>query len=118
MICPSYQDLQGQWTGSTPVCASDGYTYGHIHQIRCLKDFHPNLTIRHEGGCNLHEVKRLLGRNVKRKACAEPRKNFELNPVCLANNITYPNAYQALCEKPRKFLLLFFESYGRKTLNL
>lgn len=43
LICPSYQDLQGLWRSSVPVCASNGYTYGHIHQVRCLKDFMPSI---------------------------------------------------------------------------
>lgn len=41
LVCPSFSDLQGPWPDQAPVCASNGYTYGHIHQIRCLKDLQP-----------------------------------------------------------------------------
>lgn len=44
LVCPSYADLQGSWWSYrwTSVCASDGHSYGHIHQVRCLKDYHPS----------------------------------------------------------------------------
>lgn len=41
LVCPSFSDLQGPWPEQAPVCASNGYTYGHIHQVRCLKDLQP-----------------------------------------------------------------------------
>lgn len=43
LICPSFTDLQGPWPDTYPVCANNGYTYGHIHQVRCLKDFIPGI---------------------------------------------------------------------------
>lgn len=42
-----------------------------------------------------------MGRNSHDKACAETRRTFEKNEVCLANNITYKNPFQAICEVPR-----------------
>lgn len=41
LLCPSYEELQGYWVNSAPVCASNGFTYGDVHQVRCLKDFMP-----------------------------------------------------------------------------
>ncbi|XP_037044515.1 serine protease inhibitor dipetalogastin-like [Bradysia coprophila] len=102
LICPSYQDLQGMWRSSVPVCANNGYTYGHIHQVRCLKDFMPNLQVLHEGGCTLYEVRKALGLNVKKKACAEKRITFEQNAICTTHNVTYANPFKALCAmRPR-----------------
>lgn len=102
LICPSYQDLQGPWRSSTPVCGNNGYTYGHIHQARCLKDFIPNLEILHEGGCTLFEVRRALGRNARKKACSENRRMFEKNAICTNHNQTFMNPYQALCKGPAR----------------
>lgn len=44
LVCPSYEDLQGPWWSYrwTSVCGNDGHSYGHIHQVRCLKDFQPS----------------------------------------------------------------------------
>lgn len=42
LVCPSFNDLEGSWPDNDdPVCASNGFTYGNIHQIRCLHDFQP-----------------------------------------------------------------------------
>lgn len=43
LVCLNYELLQGPTTVSSPVCASNGYTYGNIHQVRCLKDFIPSI---------------------------------------------------------------------------
>lgn len=59
------------------------------------------LEIRHEGGCSVHEVQKSLGRSSHEKACAELRREFEKNEVCLINNITYRNPFQAICDSPR-----------------
>lgn len=104
LICPNYQDLLGPWPSKLPVCANNGHTYGHVHQVRCLKDFLPSLEVKHEGGCSLLEVRRSLGRNLKHKACAESRRGFEMNPICLSNNITYKNPFQAICDRPSLFI--------------
>lgn len=41
LVCPSFVDLQGPWPVQAPVCASNGFTYGHIHQVRCLRELQP-----------------------------------------------------------------------------
>lgn len=41
LICPSVHDLRGPWPNTAPVCASNGYTYGHVHQARCLSGHIP-----------------------------------------------------------------------------
>lgn len=43
LVCPSFSDLQGPWPEQAPICANNGYTYGHIHQVRCLKDLQPGV---------------------------------------------------------------------------
>lgn len=101
LVCPSFSDLEGPWPDSYPVCANNGYTYGHIHQAHCLKDFYPSLGILHEGGCTLYEVRKILGRNLRSKSCGIQRKSFEINPICTRQNVTYANPYRALCEAPR-----------------
>lgn len=45
LVCPSFSDLQGPWPEQAPVCASNGFTYGHIHQVRCLKDLQPGASM-------------------------------------------------------------------------
>lgn len=90
--------------GSLPVCANNGYTYAHVNQVRCLKDFIANLDVLHEGGCMIHEVKRALGRNYEKKACIEPRIKFETNFVCARTNKTYTNPFEALCNKPSEYI--------------
>lgn len=46
-MCPSFNDLQGPWPGQEPVCASNGFTYGHVHQVRCLRDLQPGWNSLH-----------------------------------------------------------------------
>lgn len=56
----------------------------------------------HEGGCTLYEVRKALGMNVKKKACAEKRITFEQNAICTTHNVTYSNPFKALCAmRPR-----------------
>lgn len=55
------------------------------------------LEILHEGGCTLYEVRQVLGRNAKRKACAERRREFEKNAICTKRNETFSNPFEALC---------------------
>lgn len=127
LVCHSYMDLQGPWWNYrfTSLCANDGRTYGHIRQVRCLKHFHPGelrisyslsviyliinvlhsrasteLKVLHEGGCSLYEVRKILGRNLKRKACAEKVLSYEKNPICTQNNVTYANPFETLCTRP------------------
>lgn len=122
LVCPSFSDLQGPWPSQAPVCASNGYTYGHIHQVRCLRDLQPGQLIRikqnankqwltpywfvffsidirvlHEGGCTLHETYRSLGRNAHVKACTSPRRMFEKNSICTSSNQTYENPFIPIC---------------------
>lgn len=97
LICPSAQDLQGPWPATESVCASNGFTYGHIHQVRCLREHRPGIRVLHEGGCTIHEVYRALGRNAREKACAEARRDFEINPVCVTNSKTFLNPFAAIC---------------------
>ncbi|XP_055706453.1 serine protease inhibitor dipetalogastin-like [Phlebotomus papatasi] len=101
LLCPSYEDLQGPWTSDTIVCANNGYSYGHPHQVRCLKAFIPTINIVHEGGCTIREVRKSLHRQFRMKACKLPRRRFEKNVVCGHNNKTYDNPFEALCTKPR-----------------
>lgn len=69
--------------------------------------FCKDLEILHEGGCTLYEVRRALGRNARRKACAEPRMAYERNAICTKTigsnsyNETYSNPFQVLCHRPR-----------------
>lgn len=102
LFCPDYQQLQGPWTiqSGEPVCANNGYTYGHVNQVRCLKGFIPTLDILHEGSCMIHEVRQSLGRNFRKKACQEPRLKFEVSPVCSRSNKTFENPFKALCANP------------------
>lgn len=98
LICPSAQDLHGPLPATTPlVCASNGYTYGHVHQVRCLREHRPGIHVLHEGGCTIHETYRVLGRNAREKACAESRRHFEINPICVTNNKTFLNPFEAIC---------------------
>lgn len=101
MICPDYDALQGPWETKTPVCANNGFTYGHVHQVRCLQDFNPTLSIVHEGGCSLREVKKVLGHNHRKKACMNKRRQFEKNPICTNMNQTYMNPFEVLCKRPK-----------------
>lgn len=69
-----------------------------MHQLISI-----NLTgiqVVHEGGCTIHEVARILGRNSREKACAERRRHFEINPVCTSHNRTFANPFAALCQYP------------------
>lgn len=97
LVCPSFVDLQGPWPIQSPVCASNGFTYGHIHQVRCLRDLLPDIRVLHEGGCTLHETYRALGRNAHVKACSSPRRMFEKNSICTSNNQTYENPFVTIC---------------------
>lgn len=45
LVCPSFEDLQGPWPDQEPICASNGFTYGHVHQVRCLRDLQPGTQI-------------------------------------------------------------------------
>lgn len=102
LVCPSYEQLQGNWTAENgqAVCANNGFTYGHVNQVRCLKGFVPSLDILHEGGCMIHEVRQALGRGYRAKACDEPRRKFERSYVCTRSNETFENPFQAICAKP------------------
>lgn len=61
-----------------------------------------DLEVLHEGGCTLYEVRKALGRNVKKKACSEKRMTFEQNAICTRHNVTYANPFKALCAmRPR-----------------
>lgn len=115
------QDLQGPWPETAPICANNGYTYGHIHQVRCLRDFQPGnstnglflfkfflwqivlsgIKVLHEGGCSVHEVYRALGRNPHEKACAERRRTFEINPICTVQNKSFSNPFMTICQTSR-----------------
>lgn len=55
--------------------------------------FSPDIRILHEGGCTLHETYRALGRNAHIKACALPRRTFEVNSICTHDNRTYDNPF-------------------------
>lgn len=58
---------------------------------------HIDIRILHEGGCTLHETYRALGRNAHIKACALPRRTFEVNSVCTHDNRTYDNPFVGKC---------------------
>lgn len=59
------------------------------------------LQVIHEGGCSLYEVRKILGRDLRTKACSVPRRTFEVNPICTRQNVTYANPFKALCDAPR-----------------
>lgn len=48
----------------------------------------------------MFEVRKILGRNLKRKACAEKARAYEKNPICTQNNVTYENPFETLCARP------------------
>lgn len=59
------------------------------------------LLVLHEGACSLFEVRQALGRNRRQRACSDPRRLYEKNPICtLPRNVTYTNPFEALCERP------------------
>lgn len=49
------------------------------------------------------ETYRALGQNAQNKACVEPRRLFEMNPVCNHRNQTYANPFAAICQLGARF---------------
>ncbi|XP_075213816.1 serine protease inhibitor dipetalogastin-like [Lycorma delicatula] len=84
--------------GSDSVCASNGHTYAHIDQVRCLRNYHSSLDVVHSGGCSATEVTSIYPSRAE--VCALAQGCFEWNPVCGRNNVTYINPYVFSCYAP------------------
>ncbi|XP_020277905.1 serine protease inhibitor dipetalogastin-like [Pseudomyrmex gracilis] len=83
--------------GVNPVCASNGFTYQNVAQLKCLQRNNPNLHIVHDGGCRVEFVRKLYGASV----CKVANVIYEWNPICASDGVTYPNPFQFLCYQPR-----------------
>ncbi|CAG2060769.1 unnamed protein product [Timema podura] len=94
---PCWRAGMDEW-GHNPVCASNGFTYSNIGQVICLQSMDSDVTVCHDGGCSVEEVKNILGS--QNEACHISRTHIEWNPVCGEDDTTYPNPFVMLCYNP------------------
>ncbi|XP_059470655.1 serine protease inhibitor dipetalogastin-like [Neocloeon triangulifer] len=75
------------------ICATNGFTYNGVSEIRALQKFNPKLRVMHDGACTIEEVKGLFSVHQIREL-AENR--FEKSTICGSDNSTYHSVFAFL----------------------